>query len=220
MRFPWLRLYVEIIDDRRLARLDPDHRWLFVVVLVLARKSPVPGRLMLTDSIPLSVDDIVDAAALPRKRVTAGLEALCRLGLIESDAVTWSIPGWERRQFDSDFSSLRVRKHREQRVDNQSVEPVQTRRQRSNIDVSRNVAWNGNETFRETFHARSAKRDRNAPDTDTDTDTDNPPNPPLPSSTDSLAEFLADSASDLLDPAANASAARSIRAELQLRSDR
>lgn len=75
MPMSWFRWYNETISDRKLRRLPTAQRWLWVAVLTLARQSPEPGRLLLSESVPVTEDDLVDAAAIDMEDVRAGLVA-------------------------------------------------------------------------------------------------------------------------------------------------
>lgn len=113
---PWFRFYTEAIYDRKLRKLKPDVRWLFVVCLSLARRSPLPGVLMLTESEPVDWDDLVDAAAMTLPAVEKGMTALDRGGLVKFDdgfLHAWFVPKWDERQYESDSSTERVKRFRE-----------------------------------------------------------------------------------------------------------
>ena len=108
---PWFRFYTEAITDRKIRRLDPAHRWLWVTVLSAARMSPTPGELYLSDGMPLTADDLADLAALPLPTIAAGMTALVDAGMvIGSDP--WTVPAFAARQHESDTSTERVRRHR------------------------------------------------------------------------------------------------------------
>lgn len=151
---PWLRLYVETIQDRKIRRLQPEHRWLWIVVLCLARQSPTPGRLMVAEGQPCDLVDLADAAALTKAQVKAGVTHMLKLGLIaEDDKGCWSVPAWSSRQPESDVSTDRVRAFRE----------------RSNPSTPRRSS-NADETANGTFQGRSSNGLGNAPETETETD--------------------------------------------------
>lgn len=110
---PWFRFYTEAIWDRKLRRLTPAHRWLWVAVLATARQSPRPGVLLLSDDHPASVGDLADAAALSRPTVKSGMAALEQLGLVRRTPDAWDVVKWNERQFESDTTGAgRVMKHR------------------------------------------------------------------------------------------------------------
>lgn len=123
---PWFRLYTETIWDRKIRRLTPPQRWLWVAVLALARQSPLPGFLVLsTDPLQvLSSHDIADAAALKEAEVTKGLERFVGLGLIvqNPELGAWEIARWNDRQYESDETTKRTAKHRQRNGDGTSKE--------------------------------------------------------------------------------------------------
>lgn len=126
---PWFRLYVEIVWDRKVRRLNPAHRWLWVTVLACARQSPQPGVLLVTRSEPMGPQDIADASALTVSEVGKGLRELHKAGMIERDdeRQAWFIPKWNERQFESDETTKRTTKHRsKERSINGDVAPPET----------------------------------------------------------------------------------------------
>lgn len=111
---PWFRFYTEALTDPKLRRLTPAQRWLWVAVLGAARQSPTPGVLMLTESEPLTCGDLADLAGMPEKATREGLGRLEELGLVAvDDDGAWSVPKWNDRQFESDDTTARTRKHRQ-----------------------------------------------------------------------------------------------------------
>lgn len=145
---PWFRFYVEAVHDRKLRRLLPAYRWLFVACLAAARQSCEPGVLLVGENDPMTVDDLVDFAGMPRSVVIAGMQALIFTGVVMVDKShpreRFFIPAWGDRQFESDDVTKRTEKHR---------------KERSN-DVPKNVPT----PFQGT-----------PPDTEADTDTETPP---------------------------------------------
>jgi hypothetical protein len=113
-KLPWLRLYTEMPTDPKIRRLEVPHRWLYVVVLCLARQSPVPGSLMLTEQQPITEADLAEEAGLHWRTVRSGMARLADVGLVvvDLDRDTWQVPTFERRQPVSDSSTSRVAKHR------------------------------------------------------------------------------------------------------------
>lgn len=109
---PWFRFYVEATRDQKLRMLPPSHRWLFVSLLSCARQSPIPGVLLVTESVAMTAELIADEAALSLKDTKAGLKALSALELIEWDGDAWVVTKWKERQFESDTSTDRTAKHR------------------------------------------------------------------------------------------------------------
>ena len=109
---PWFRFYVEAVHDRKLRRLKPEHRWLFVACLAAARQSPEPGVLLVGADDPMLLEDLVDLAAMPATTVRAGMDALCAAGIVTVRDGTWVVPAWADRQYESDSSRERTAKWR------------------------------------------------------------------------------------------------------------
>lgn len=130
---PWFRFYVEAFADRKLRRLPPAQRWLFAAVLGAARQSPEPGRLLVADGDPFTVEDMADFAGMPTSDVRKGMAALVRAQLVEHKRGVWSVPSWADRQYESDVSTDRVRQFRERRRNVSS--DVAATRQRSETDT-------------------------------------------------------------------------------------
>lgn len=148
----WFRFYTEAVSDKKLRRIARDNNesmahvlGVWTIVLSIASDSPIRGRLLISDDVPATIDDINDAAGC---NVTATFQKLFVTGLVTA-AVTddgktvYEVPAWDKRQFESDSSATRVRRHRERKKDAQKPANV-----------------------------TEVKRYSNAPDTDTDTESD------------------------------------------------
>lgn len=109
----WVRLYVEILDDPKTAML-PDHQFrLFCEALCLAKLANLGGDTGMT---------VEQFDWRLRKKTAKNVEALCRIGILSMSATgTVSVTQWAKRQFESDTSTSRVQKHRDQKKGNVSV---------------------------------------------------------------------------------------------------
>lgn len=142
---PWFRFYAETLSDPKVQRLSPELFKAWVNLLCLASQND--------GSLP-SVDDIAFHLRLSASQAAQQLDDLVLAGLIDIMPDGALQPhNWHVRQYASDSSTERVRKHREKRACNVS------RNGAGNVsgNVSRNVATAVSET---------------PPDTETDTDTD------------------------------------------------
>lgn len=113
-KMPWFRFYVEAVADKKLRRQKPETRWLFVACLAAARSSVEPGVLLVAEGVPMHEADLADFAGLTIRQTTAGVQALLEVGVIafDEEAQAWFVPAWAERQYESDLSTERVRKHR------------------------------------------------------------------------------------------------------------
>ncbi len=115
---PWFRFYTEAVGDPKLRTLTPTHRWLWVAVLAAARQSPDPGILLVADEIPHTITTIADYAGVKERDVESGMVEFQRRGMVELDLLgCWSVPKFGERQYESDNSTVRTRKHRSREPD-------------------------------------------------------------------------------------------------------
>ena len=116
---PWFRFYVEAVRDPKMNRLTPAQKWLWVAMLAAARESSASGRLMLSERLALTPDDLAHLSGLKTKEVEQGLVLMEELGMIEHDEEVdaWKIAKWEERQFESDDVAARTAKHRSKVAD-------------------------------------------------------------------------------------------------------
>jgi len=156
-QMPWFRFYTEAPNDRKVRRLSPSHRWVWVCVLAAARQSPEPGRLLVSDGVPMTVADLADYAGVTHKVAKAALEGMQKVGLTAQDGRTLVVPAWHERQYQSDTSTDRVRQHRSRNI-----------KADGDIETFHNRSSNGDGTFLK----RSKEQLRNAPETETETDTE------------------------------------------------
>lgn len=110
---PWFRLYTEALHDPKLRRMPPAHRWVWVAVLAAARQSHEPGVLMVSDTQPMDEHDLADLAAVPHREVCKALTSMQAAGMVaRADDGTYSVPAWGARQFETDDTTARTRRHR------------------------------------------------------------------------------------------------------------
>ena len=101
---PWIKLWVEMLSDPKVARLD-DHRYRrFIEVLLLAGYQDGEGELPpMTDAAWLT--------HLTEEELTAELQDLTTTGLICKSDTGWLVKNFSKRQAVSD-SAMRMRKMR------------------------------------------------------------------------------------------------------------
>lgn len=111
----WLRLYTDIKNDRKLRRLPPGQRWLWVVMMALAKESPRPGWLLLSEGVPVTIDDLSDEAAITADEVTGGIEMFIKQNMLEEVDGVYHLINWDKRQFASDNSTERTKRYRQRK---------------------------------------------------------------------------------------------------------
>lgn len=153
---PWFRFYAEAPSDRKVRRLKrPDHKWVWVCCLCLARQSPLPGFLLISERESVTVNDLADLAGMAEPAVTKAIAAMQQIGLLARDDMlgAWFIPAWDSRQYPSDTSTDRVRAHR------QRTNGTPMKRSKPVPETAEETGRNGG---------------RNAPETETETEQMNP----------------------------------------------
>ena len=107
----WFRLYDEMLDDPKAQRLPPQDFKIWINLLCLASRND--GKLP-------CISDIAFALRISENDAVTVVERLHIAGLIDKrnggpDGFRYSPHGWEKRQYKSDNSADRVKKHREKR---------------------------------------------------------------------------------------------------------
>lgn len=111
---PWFRFYVEAVTDAKLRRFTPAQRWLWVCVLAAARESPISGLLMLPPDVPMMASDLARMSDLSERVVKTTLTDFERLGMVTDGPSGWEVLHWKERQYETDNTTERTRKHRSQ----------------------------------------------------------------------------------------------------------
>ncbi len=65
-RYPWIKLWFDCLSDPKLKRLSMAERCCWYELLLLAGSSPVRGKLMLTDTEPMTLEDIMRCLCVTR----------------------------------------------------------------------------------------------------------------------------------------------------------
>lgn len=112
---PWFRFYVEAFPDRKIRRLKPAQRWVWVAVLGAARESHEPGKLYVAPGLPMTRGELADYAAVTEREIDAALRAMIALSMVtvEDTSGLIEVTNWDKRQFESDNVTERTRDHRE-----------------------------------------------------------------------------------------------------------
>lgn len=111
---PWFRFYCETMTDAKLRRTPPDQRWVWPALMSLARSSPITGALLVSEGMPVTVEDVADHAAVTVKVAAKAIESFTAMGMVAVDEHLgcWVLPKWSERQFESDDTAARTAKHR------------------------------------------------------------------------------------------------------------
>jgi DNA-binding transcriptional ArsR family regulator len=102
----WFRLYDDLVDDPKIQRLPGDTVKALLNLWCLASQN---------DGMLPAADDIAFKLRMKPAKVDHLLSVLGECGLIDSDETGMRPHNWNARQFKSDVSNERVKRHRERK---------------------------------------------------------------------------------------------------------
>jgi len=114
---PWLKLNTDIFDNPKIARLNPEQFRLWIACLVLARSSKHPGRLMVSEKVAVTAEDV--AIKVRSHDVTLAIGAMdlfVQMGMLHRDGEVYVVTGFDEHQWKhpSDKpAATRARKEKE-----------------------------------------------------------------------------------------------------------
>jgi hypothetical protein len=121
MNYPWFRLYSDVLHDKKITRTSVQVKQpkalvlgLWVTILSLANDSPERGKLLISDGIPLTIDEILYEAGLNGEGLPI-IEEFVKANMLSIEGETVTVIHWEDRQFASDHSRERVKQYRERK---------------------------------------------------------------------------------------------------------
>ncbi|TXH84818.1 MAG: hypothetical protein E6Q77_01670 [Rhizobium sp.] len=100
----WFRVYDDVINDPKLLKLPEALRWQWLALLCVASKNG--GKLPPNDDIALLL-------RVPEAKAAEFVTKLVRAKLIDNEDGVFVPHNWDGRQFKSDTSNDRVKRHRE-----------------------------------------------------------------------------------------------------------
>lgn len=107
----WFRFYDEVLNDPKVQRLAGEKFKGWINLLCIASKN---------DGVLPSIEDIAFALRLSVERTSSLLDEFCAAGLldpveVEDSAIHYEPHNWNGRQFKSDVSNERVKRHRQRK---------------------------------------------------------------------------------------------------------
>ncbi|MDP3063904.1 MAG: phage replisome organizer N-terminal domain-containing protein [Chloroflexota bacterium] len=133
---PWIKLWVEMIDDTKVVvSLDPGQRWVWVGLLLVAARSPEPGRLLLPSGRPMNTRQLWHATKseeLPLDHFEATLKTLEEQGMVAWNGECLVVTRWHERQ-DPETAAQRMQRYRARQRGNGHIEEVTPPVTRGNV---------------------------------------------------------------------------------------
>jgi len=105
-KLPWFRLYTETVDDEKIRLLAFEDRWHYVAILCCKGQG-----ILDEENDALKLRKIAVKLGLQLRELEEVVRRLSEVGLVDQETIQPC--GWCKRQYTSDNSTERVRKHRE-----------------------------------------------------------------------------------------------------------
>jgi hypothetical protein len=119
---PWFRLYSEVLSDRKIQRICHTTQQpkalvigVWTVILSLASESPERGKLIISEGLPVTFDEVAFEAGLDCDTCQAIINAFISTNMLQVVDNIYEVSQWNARQFASDNVSERVARHRERK---------------------------------------------------------------------------------------------------------
>lgn len=105
----WFRFYDEVLDDPKVQRLSDANyrRWTELLQIASRNDGVVTGNM----------DDLAFVTRQPVAKLRAAVTALVAAGLLDRIGDDYTPHGWQGRQYPSDSSAERMRRHRNKKRD-------------------------------------------------------------------------------------------------------
>jgi hypothetical protein len=127
----WLRLYVDILDDEKIARMSDQTYRIFTYLMLIARERDCNG------AIDMTTKDIAWRVRMPENQIRKAIPPLVDLGIISNEDGVLQFVNWSKRQFKSDNVSERVKRFRRK---NETLQPtLESRAEQNRTDKSRDI---------------------------------------------------------------------------------
>lgn len=120
----WFRLYSEVLNDPKVQRLSGDlfKTWINILCVACNNNGTLPD-----------LEDVSFALRMPLHETKTAFQELEKYALLVTDGETFQIYNWEKRQYKSDSSTERVKRHRKQKR-NVTVTPPEQIQNRTDTD--------------------------------------------------------------------------------------
>jgi hypothetical protein len=105
----WFRVYNEILDDPKVAKMDGETFRCFIYLLAISSEQETDG------IIDMSISDISWRIRIPINTLEAAIAYFLENNILKKENGSFIITNWKKRQFASDNSANRVLKYRNKR---------------------------------------------------------------------------------------------------------
>ena len=131
VKMDWLRLYVEVLDDEKMAKLTDTQYRIFTYLMLMAREKDQNG------TFAFSPQDIAWRLRRPTQQIINTTEKLQELSIVSIDNGMLQFINWNKRQYKSDDVTARVKRYREK---GETLQPTLENRNRTETEQKQSRA--------------------------------------------------------------------------------
>lgn len=99
MKESWLKLHTSILHSKKVKRLSPGGRWIYIALLCLAKDCNLNGKIGISEKIPLEIDEIIDEIGVKKQEFDRFFDLAKELNLIEVSDKFIVIPDFQEKQY-------------------------------------------------------------------------------------------------------------------------
>ena len=125
-RQPWFRMYTETRSDLKINRVCSISKQpkavvmgLWSILLCVAGDSPDRGKLLISDDMPITLNEIIFDSGLDDDVGGAIIDAMIQVKMLTLEGETYVVTKWDSRQFKSDNSTDRSAEWRKNQQEKQ-----------------------------------------------------------------------------------------------------
>jgi len=126
---PWVKVYTEMLDDPKLAKINDVIKWRFIELILVAAECDAGGAFIVGDS-EMTIDDIAWRLRADKEKLSSDIETLIKSSLLHRDGTILEIPKFADRQGPTQKEKRASWKERQQkrreRVTRESQNPDDT----------------------------------------------------------------------------------------------
>lgn len=111
---PWVKIYTEMLDDPKLAKIDDVSKYRFVQLILVAAECDAGGAFIVGEN-EMTIDEIAWRLRMDKKKLSTDIDVLIKSGILQKDGSILEIPKFAERQGPTQKEKRAVWKERQQK---------------------------------------------------------------------------------------------------------
>lgn len=111
---PWVKIYTEMLDDPKLAKLDDGIKYRFIQLILVAAECDAGGAFVVGDDV-MTIDDIAWRLRIDKTQLSNDINNLIKAGILQNDGTILEIPKFAERQGPTQKEKRATWKERQQK---------------------------------------------------------------------------------------------------------